>query len=322
MVHTGEQRLWGSISAGFTVFITGQIMAMWHNNLNAIFIVFGVAGFFFSILSFSTAVEPEQYDSKSIYSNADDSAAPLLRHRTGNQSIEKLYGAGYKANLAPAESSGSAPNLNLNLNLSETGFFDDIFQSLTKSMSYASIASLSRTIREEADDYMEETGARTMGLALSRLPSMEASMAGILPYPEQDAEAPPPEMIWNTRIISFLSTVILYGMIMAMINQFLFLFLQNDLGVASGWLGLTGPASAIMELTMFLFCKQLTEAFGVTKLVVAAHIVTFTRSLAYTFLIPNQLITNCLALVLQLLNGKTRPTLEHFFMFLRWLLLQ
>jgi hypothetical protein len=60
-----------------------------------------------------------------------------------------------------------------------------------------------------------------------------------------------------------------------------------------------------MELTMFLFCKQLTETFGVTKLVVAAHIVTLARSLAYTFLIPDMLITNFLALVLQLFNGKT-----------------
>jgi hypothetical protein len=129
-------------------------------------------------------------------------------------------------------------------------------------------------------------------------------MAGILPYPTQDAEIPAPEMIWNLRIISFLTTVFLYGMILAMINQFLFLFLQKDLGVASGWLGLTGPASAVMELTMFLFCKQLTETFGVTKLVVTAHIVTFIRSLAYTFLVPDLLITNCLALVLQMLNGK------------------
>lgn len=281
-------------------------MAIWHNNLNAIFVVFAVSSLLFIILSFSITIEAEEYDNFPSNANESTSSAPLLRNRTGNQVIEKSYGAGgYRANLAPADSSGSTPNLNLSLNLSETGYFDDILQHLTKSMSYASIASLTRTIREEADDYMEETGARTMGLALSRLPSMEASMAGILPYPDQDAEAPPCEMIWNRRIASFLTTVFLYGMILAMINQFLFLFLQNDLGIASGWLGLTGPASAIMELTMFLFCKQLTETFGVTKLVVAAHIVTLARSLAYTFLIPDMLITNFLALVLQLFNGKT-----------------
>ena len=252
-------------------------------------------------LSFTVTVEPEEYDSKSIHTIENDPNAPLLPNRI--QPFEKSYGAsGYKANLAPAESSSSVPQLPLNL--SETGFFDDILHSLTKSMSYTSISSMTRTIREEADDYMEETGALTMGLALSRLPSMEASMAGILPYPTQDADIPAPEMIWNLRIISFLTTVFLYGMILAMINQFLFLFLQKDLGVASGWLGLTGPASAIMELTMFLFCKQLTETFGVTKLVVTAHIVTFVRSLAYTFLVPNLLITNCLALGLQMLNGK------------------
>jgi MFS_1 like family len=276
-------------------------VSLWNNNLNAIFIVFAVSSLLFMSLSFTVTVEPEEYDSKSVHIIENDPNAPLLPNRI--QPFEKSYGAsGYKANLAPAESSSSVPQLPLNL--SETGFFDDILHSLTKSMSYTSISSLTRTIREEADDYMEETGALTMGLALSRLPSMEASMAGILPYPTQDAEAPSPEMIWNLRIVSFLTTVFLYGMILAMINQFLFLFLQKDLGVASGWLGLTGPASAIMELTMFLFCKQLTETFGVTKLVVVAHIVTLIRSLAYTFLVPDLLITNCLALVLQMLNGK------------------
>jgi hypothetical protein len=281
-------------------------VAIWHNNLNAIFLVFALSSLLFIILSFSITIEAEDYDNLPSNANESASSAPLLRNRTGNQVIEKSYGAdGYRANLAPADSSRSTPNLNLSLNLSETGYFDDILQHLSKSMSYASIGSLTRTIREEADDCMEETGARTMGLALSRLPSMEASMAGILPYPDQDAETPPSEMIWNRRIVSFLTTVFLYGMILAMINQFLFLFLQNDLGIASGWLGLTGPASAIMELTMFLFCKQLTETFGVTKLVVAAHLVTLARSLAYTFLIPDMLITNFLALVLQLFNGKT-----------------
>jgi hypothetical protein len=301
IIFTGEQRLWGSISAGLTVFLTGQAVSMWHNNLNAIFIIFAISSLLFMMLAFTVTVEPEEYDTKSNMTIENDPNAPLLHHRS--QTIEKSYGAsGHRANLAPAEGSSSIPQLPLNL--SETGIFDDILQSLTKSMSYASISSLTRTIREEADDYMEETGTLTMGLALSRLPSMEASMAGIIPYPTQDAEAPSPEMIWNTRIISFLTTVFLYGMILAMINQFLFLFLQNDLGVSSSWLGLTGPASAVMELTMFLFCKQLTETFGVAKLVVVAHAVTLIRALAYTFLVPDLLITNCFALVLQLFNGK------------------
>ncbi|CAM0139602.1 unnamed protein product [Umbelopsis sp. WA50703] len=132
---------------------------------------------------------------------------------------------------------------------------------------------------------------------------MEASMAGILPYPKQAVEAPPAEMMWNLRIISFLATVFLYGITLAMINQFLFLFLSKDLGVASSWLGLTGPASAIMELIMFLFCKRLTERFGVTKLVVVAHLVTMIRSIAYIFLVPNLMITNFFALILQFFNG-------------------
>jgi hypothetical protein len=229
-----------------------------------------------------------------------------LRPRTNSRSNEKTYGtsSSYQQLLLPAEGSSPPANINLSLNLPQSGYFDDFLQNLSNSMSYTSVSSLAKTVREEADDYMEETRTLTIGLALSRLPSMEASMAGILPYPKQAVEAPPAEMMWNLRIISFLATVFLYGITLAMINQFLFLFLSKDLGVASSWLGLTGPASAIMELIMFLFCKRLTERFGVTKLVVVAHLVTMIRSIAYIFLVPNLMITNFFALILQFFNGK------------------
>ncbi|KAJ2963106.1 hypothetical protein NQZ79_g1822 [Umbelopsis isabellina] len=301
----GEQRLWGSISAGLTVFFTGQIVAMWNNDLYAIFIVFGLSSILFILLAFSTAIDDPEGYARSEYSDESDSVSPLLCPTTTNPKNEKTYGtsSSYQRLLLPAEGSSPPANINLSLNLPQSGYFDDLLQNLSKSMSYASISSLAKTVREEADDYIEETRTLTMGLALSRLPSMEASMAGILPYPQQEVEAPSAEMIWNRRIVSFLTTVFLYGVTLAMINQFLFLFLSKDLGVASSWLGLTGPASAIMELIMFLFCKQLTERFGVTKLVVVAHLVTMIRSIAYTFLVPNLMFTNFIALILQFFNG-------------------
>ncbi|KAM3582812.1 hypothetical protein VKS41_004578 [Umbelopsis sp. WA50703] len=302
----GEQRLWGSISAGLTVFITGQVVSLWNNNLYAIFIVFSLSSTLFILLAFSTTIDdPEAYEIRSVYSDDSDSVSPLLRPRTYSRSNEKTYGtsSSYQQLLLPAEGSSPPANINLSLNLPQSGYFDDFLQNLSNSMSYTSVSSLAKTVREEADDYMEESRTLTIGLALSRLPSMEASMAGILPYPKQAVEAPPAEMMWNLRIISFLATVFLYGITLAMINQFLFLFLSKDLGVASSWLGLTGPASAIMELIMFLFCKRLTERFGVTKLVVVAHLVTMIRSIAYIFLVPNLMITNFFALILQFFNG-------------------
>lgn len=297
------------------MFFTGQIVALWNNDLYAIFIVFGLSSIIFILLAFSTAIDDPEGYARSEYSEDSNSVSPLLRPTTTNSKNEKTYGTSSSCQrlLLPAEGSGQPANINLSLNLPQSGYFDDLLQNLSKSMSYASISSLAKTVREEADDYIEETRTLTMGLALSRLPSMEASMAGILPYPQQEVEAPSAEMIWNRRIVSFLTTVFLYGVTLAMINQFLFLFLSKDLGVASNWLGLTGPASAIMELIMFLFCKQLTERFGVTKLVVVAHLVTLIRSIAYTFLVPNLMVTNFLALILQFCNGKLDHLARHLY---------
>lgn len=59
----------------------------------------------------------------------------------------------------------------------------------------------------------------------------------------------------------------------------------------------------LYEILISSYMKQLTELFGVTYMVIIAHIATIVRCLAYTILTPDSFFTNVSALSLQTLHG-------------------
>lgn len=52
-----------------------------------------------------------------------------------------------------------------------------------------------------------------------------------------------------------------------------------------------------------LLYHQLTEIFGVTNMIIIAHVATIVRCLIYTILTPDSFLTNVSALSLQTLHG-------------------
>ncbi|KAL1923965.1 uncharacterized protein VTP21DRAFT_7000 [Calcarisporiella thermophila] len=115
-----------------------------------------------------------------------------------------------------------------------------------------------------------------------------------------------PETVWDlvndTRMILFLSNMLLMAMALSMINSFLFLFMRHSLHATGTQLGWTGPMSALTELLFFFYSKQLLSNFGGSFLILLAHVVTIVRALAYTILPPGP-FGSTVALSLQLLNG-------------------
>ncbi|KAI8381196.1 major facilitator superfamily domain-containing protein [Radiomyces spectabilis] len=277
----GEQRLWGSLSTGLTILLVGQLIS-YTGNLDALFWVFGG-----STLAFVVCAAVANVNSNDIVLPLEDleteyAQQPLMS--PSNQSMEK-YGHRAPANYLSTTHAASS----LRPHEQFKGHDPLIFKA-------ASIVS-AHTVREEAEEALDVVGV-DLGLAISRISSVDQSLM-LAP----DAEVPPADVFKSPRVLCFLTTTLIFGVVLSMIVNFLFLFLSREMHTPASWIGWTGPMSGVTELLCFCFSKQMTEKFGVTKMVVIAHVATLIRCLAYTVLVPDSLITNIIALLLQMLHG-------------------
>lgn len=129
--------------------------------------------------------------------------------------------------------------------------------SLFKPVSRSSVLSMARSMREEAD---ERAAAKVnLGLAISRITSLEHSTSGVLASNDSASSnvLPPPGKIFKSpSVLCFLTTTLLFGVVLSMIVNFLFLFLSRDLHTPASWIGWTGPLGGVTELLCFCFSKQ------------------------------------------------------------------
>ncbi|KAG0742223.1 hypothetical protein G6F57_010701 [Rhizopus arrhizus] len=268
----GEQRLWGSVSAALTILIVGQLISI-TGNLDTLFYTFAASTAVFIILALFT--KPSHYE-EMINTDQDDEEQPIQRIKTS----EKLYNRATNYSTIPTRESG------------EESRYVDLF----KTNSLASV----HTIREEADEALDRTGL-DLGLAISRIASVDQSLASIFEHTAEDI--PSPQIFKSPRILTFLITTLLFGFVLSIIINFLFIFLNGELHMPTSWIGWTGPTTGITELLCFCFSKQLQERFGVTKMIITAHVAIIVRCLIYTVLVPDLFITNIIALLLQTLHG-------------------
>ncbi|KAL4211394.1 hypothetical protein CU097_015206 [Rhizopus azygosporus] len=269
----GEQRLWGSVSAALTILVVGQLIS-YTGNLDTIFYVYAASTLVFIFLAFFA--KPNQYEHLPA---SEEEQQPIQRVKTA----EKLFNNRENYNSISDQHRNSVAG-------------DSHFVDLFKTNSLASV----HTIREEADEALDTVGV-DLGLAISRIASVDQSLASILEHSSE--EIPSAQIFTSPRILTFLITTLLFGFVLSIIINFLFLFLSGELHMPASWIGWTGPTTGITELLCFCFSKQLQERFGVTKMIVAAHIATIVRCLAYTVLVPDSFITNVIALSLQTLHG-------------------
>ncbi|KAI9488643.1 major facilitator superfamily domain-containing protein [Zychaea mexicana] len=197
-----------------------------------------------------------------------------------------------------------------------TTFNNNNNNKLFRPKSRHSIISTAHTLREEADEQLDRSNNNLdLSLAISRVTSTEHSLgAGVIGAAGGESSAEESgllvdrvpetqELFKSPRVLCFLTTTLLFGVVLSMIVNFLFLFLNRDLHTPKSWIGWTGPLGGITELLCFCFSKQMTECLGTTGLVIVAHAATIIRCLAYTILPPDTLTTNISALLLQTLHG-------------------
>ncbi|GAA5798090.1 hypothetical protein HPULCUR_003490 [Helicostylum pulchrum] len=282
----GEQRLWGSVSAGATILIVGQIISM-TGSLDGLFWVFGASTLLFIVFSCFVNVSHSSSEYEHLPQNADEDAGlervpsdgRLLSQVMTDTSEKLLSSEGYRV---PMKGYSSISHSN--------SHYVDLFKPNSTTSAH--------TIREEADETLEAIGGLNLGLAISRIASVDQPMIHI------DSEGiPPSSMFKSVRVVTFLITTLLFGFVLSMIVNFLFLFLSRDLMMPASWIGWTGPTTGVTELLCFCFSKQLTEIFGVTNMILIAHVATIVRCLIYTVLTPDSFFTNVSALSLQTLHG-------------------
>lgn len=261
--HLGEQRLWGSVSAGFTILVVGELINL-TNNLDAIFWVFGASTLAFIVISLSA----NNVISSSVYKDDDYKATECSKLLATNESRQQLN------NEEDYEKEGSARG-----RYQSTMMHDE--RGLYRPTSCNStVLSIAHDLREEADELLDTNVSpttaplQTAGLAISRVSSLEHSMLGgrelidatsSASLSSTTAAATPmsssnshyqARFFTSPRVACFLITTLLFGVVLSMVVNFLFLFLSNDLHTPASWIGWTGPLQALTELLCFCFSKQ------------------------------------------------------------------
>ena len=103
----------------------------------------------------------------------------------------------------------------------------------------------------------------------------------------------------SPRWLVFLMTAFSAGMTLAIITDFLFLYLRG-LGADEFLLGLTLTASTLSELPVFYFSDRLLRRWSAPQLMKVAMLLFAIRAVAYSFINKPEL-----ALLIQLLHGPT-----------------
>ncbi|KAI8989362.1 major facilitator superfamily domain-containing protein [Pilobolus umbonatus] len=283
----GEQRLWGSVSAGLTILIVGQLLSF-TGNLDVLFWVFACATVLFIVFAFIANITDDSTQYYTPITDAEEEHRYASLANIATNGSEKLLGG-------PSQRAFNTYN-SLSGEYNSKNMPGQSHVSLFKPDSVTS----AYTIREEADETLDVVGIN-LGLAISRIASMDQSIISFID--RNSEEIPSMDDFKSFRVLSFLLTTLLFGFVLSIIVNFLFLFLSQDLHMPTSWIGWTGPTTGVTELLCFCFSKQLTEKFGVTKMIVIAHIATIIRCLVYTVLVPDSFITNVSALLLQTLHG-------------------
>lgn len=162
--------------------------------------------------------------------------------------------------LAPAQaenseksSSGNRHPVNYNSINNSNSHYVELFKSDSVTSAH--------TIREEADETLGVIGGVDLGLAISRIASIDQSMVGLINVTSEDIPSPS-SVFKSVRVLTFLITTLLFGFVLSIIVNFLFLFLGRDLQMPASWIGWTGPTTGITELLCFCFSKQVSTTNG------------------------------------------------------------
>ncbi|CAI2175159.1 3407_t:CDS:2 [Funneliformis geosporum] len=265
----GQQRYWGSIAYGLSTFGVGILLEKF-DNVNVIFYYFFCTAISFLIVVITTDFNPTSEEIE------------IIPTRLKNKPFKPLIDLD-----DDNVSSSSIEDIN-KLNCDNSSAID-ISSNIEESDGEDSSAD------EDDDD-----GIPVPDLDILAFPPTTPNIptSSLSDNPSSAMKT----LFTNPSVVTLLSVMLLMGIALSMSNAFLFLFLKNDLKASSTILGLTGPVSAITELLFFFYSKELISQFGISSLILLAHVVTIVRCTTYMFLQPNS-FSHVVALIVQLLNG-------------------
>lgn len=138
---------------------------------------------------------------------------------------------------------------------------------LDDQMQYSELTNINTSImamdvQMEANELLQATTSSypPLGLVLSYIPTIDTSMSAFATlvqdhtYQEQE-NIPDKSILKSFLVITFMVSILLYGIAHSMISQFLFLLLK-DLGMDPFIIGWTGPIGGIAEVITFWLSRQ------------------------------------------------------------------
>jgi len=117
------------------------------------------------------------------------------------------------------------------------------------------------------------------------------------------AQGPDPKSFLNFEVLWFFANLLVYGMCMSLVENFLFLFLSREFqGVPNFLLGWTVLVMNMFELPVFLYIHKAFACFGLIRMLSFCHYVFALRCVLYSILPRAQPIT---VLLVEPLHGIT-----------------
>ncbi|KAK4517049.1 FK506-binding protein 5 [Mucor velutinosus] len=130
---------------------------------------------------------------------------------------------------------------------------------------------------EEVDD--------TYGSMSPNNNSVEQATAVVIEDVNDGICATPDPSMWHLlqepEAIQFFTFMTTMGFAIAVVQAFLYLFMENDLHASSFLVGLFGPLGSITEIIVFFFFKQVLHRLGARRMLAVAQCIIVYRCLTY-----------------------------------------
>ncbi|GAA5804409.1 hypothetical protein HPULCUR_009902 [Helicostylum pulchrum] len=319
----GNQRLWGSVSNGIHILVVGLLIAQYSIDIS--FAVFALGLVSFVILSMlfvhfdyhmiskednntntthdpndvihniSADSEEEGEERRSLLAGKSSSVAgtnymydPSITTWSHHQQ-RPSYSSRRHSQQSHQTRRGSIANT---LYLLDDQMQDNELTNINTSI-------MAMDVQMEANELLQATSSYPpLGLVLSYIPTIDTSMSAFATlvqdhtYQEQE-NIPDKSILKSLLVVTFMISILLYGIAHSMISQFLFLLLK-DLGMDPFIIGWTGPIGGIAELF---------DKYSVTLLMTLALLSFMFRALVYTCLAAHETKSIIFALLLQIING-------------------
>ncbi|CAO3617022.1 unnamed protein product [Cunninghamella blakesleeana] len=181
----------------------------------------------------------------------------------------------------------------------ESRRYYNLLQTTTTSTTYAAMDA-----QTEANHVLSNLDELpSIGLALSRIPTVETSLAAFATVGQVEGNQPLEKSIVLTfKVQCFFITILFFGIAYSMISQFLFI-IYKDLGMSPSLMGLTGVIAGTSEIFTFYISTKLFDSYSVVQMVVLPHVLFIIRNSVFLFLKKDDPISISIALGFQMVNG-------------------